>query len=390
MVAELHSTAGDTIEESALATEEMLNGPLVEKDGYDGRAMEEGNESDYEPRSESAFETDSESESGPPTLDLEDADADIAPGDAVAQPNDFYAKTFLENSWNRQCSCAQEETTWSDGRPVHGLQQMAEYWQGLGVPDAIGTKTVSATTIQGEAPHPEWLSVLSGGDQRPRLCFEKSRNSTPNFARTWDVDSMIIRASCLSINRGLYVSYSFPPMRNMRANVHVFPQGKTLHAIPHLRLVSGRQSPQFCVYVFFPGISHPCRTSSYLTRAERRTWVDNVLLPAIRYTCPPDVIQYHPRSFDDVESKAYSRRRENCSGGVQNNMDMHHFLPQRYLKAIWTHMMQITAHVDLAIFRGLFLVLSAKNIKLEDRTSTFQDCQGKVSRRETSVISNSH
>ena len=200
VVAELHSTASDTIEESAPATEGMLNGPLVEKDGYDGRATEEGNESDYEPQSESAFETDSESESGPPTLDLEDADADIAPGDAVAQPNDFYAKTFLENSWNRQCSCAQEETTWSDGRPVHGLQQMAEYWQGLGVPDAIGTKTVSATTIQGEAPHPEWLSVLSGGDQRPRLCFEKSQNSTPNFARTWDVDSMIIRASCLSIN----------------------------------------------------------------------------------------------------------------------------------------------------------------------------------------------
>ena len=164
----------------------------------------------------------------------------------------------------------------------------------------------------------------------------------------------------------------------MRANVHVFHQGKTLHAIPHLRLGSGRQSPQFCVYVFFPGISHPCRTSSYLTRAERRIWVDNVLLPAIRYTCPPDVIQYHPRSFDDVESKAYSRRRENCSGGVQNNMDMHHFLPQRYLKAIWTHMMQITAHVDLAIFRGLFLVLSAKNIKLEDRTSTFQDCRMRI------------
>jgi hypothetical protein len=113
-------------------------------------------------------------------------------------------------------------------------------------------------------------------------------------------------------------------------------------------------------------------------RDERRIWVDRLLLPAIRRFCPPDVIQHHPRSFDDVESKAYSRRRENCSGMVQNDMDMHHYLPPQYLEAIWCYMTQSTEHPDLVKFRGMFIVLSAKNIKLEARTSTFQECRTKI------------
>ncbi|KJK73559.1 hypothetical protein H634G_11195 [Metarhizium anisopliae BRIP 53293] len=63
---------------------------------------------------------------------------------------------------------------------------------------------------------------------------------------------------------------------------------------------------------------------------------------------------------------------------VQNDIDMHHYLPQEFLETIWGHMTRSTAHEDLAQFRGMFIVLSAKNIKLETKSSTFQECRTKV------------
>jgi hypothetical protein len=210
------------------------------------------------------------------------------------------------------------------------------------------------------------------------LCNCQEEEEEPSIQRTWDVDSVISWASCLSINRGLYISYHPPTSRNFGSSIHVFHQGTALHLIPHLRLGSGRQSPQVGVYVFFPGISHACRTTTYLTKDERRMWINQLLLPAIRRCCPPDVIQHPPRSFDDVESKAYSRQREACGGMVPNRMDMHHYLPQEYLQAIWHHMTQNTEQPELAMFRGMFIVLSAKNIKLEAKCPTFQECRAKI------------
>ncbi|KIM93300.1 hypothetical protein OIDMADRAFT_61798 [Oidiodendron maius Zn] len=95
---------------------------------------------------------------------------------------------------------------------------------------------------------------------------------------------------------------------------------------------------------------------------KHRLWVDRFLLPAIREVCPQDVIQYHPRSFDDAESKTNSRRRENCSGNVCNNMDMHHYLPLEYLEDIWRHITRSVEQSELAQFRGLFIECRAKVI----------------------------
>jgi hypothetical protein len=110
-----------------------------------------------------------------------------------------------------------------------------------------------------------------------------------------------------------------------------------LNLIAHLRLGNRRQSLEFDVLVLFLGMAHASRTTSFLKKDEHCLWVNRFLLLAIREVCPQDVIQYHPQSFDNAESKTYSRRRENCSGKVCNNMDMHHYLPLEYLEDIWRH-----------------------------------------------------
>ncbi|KAK2684297.1 hypothetical protein QWA68_016922, partial [Fusarium oxysporum] len=333
--------------------------------------------SDVESQSEVAFETDPSSES-----DVSDAESEMGNYDTnTPSESDLHlAKGFLERTWRRLCDCQEQEQEIVSGNARSGLslKNMADYWRNLRLPDAIGITSSQARADESGQVQPDWLSILSGGDSRPNLNIERSQENPPNIQRTWDIDSVISWASCLSITRGLYVSYHSPVSRNLGSSIHVFHHGTALHLIPHLRLGSGRQSPHFSVYVFFPGISHVCRTTTYLTKEERRMWVDQLLLPAIRRYCPPDVIQHHPRSFDDVESKTYSRQRETCGGMVPNRMDMHQYLPQEYLPAIWHYMTQNTEQADLAVFRGMFIVLSAKNIKLEAKSSTFQECRTKI------------
>ncbi|KAH6974901.1 hypothetical protein EDB80DRAFT_830411 [Ilyonectria destructans] len=344
---------------------------------------EDGVASDLESEPENVWEPDSSSDS-----DVSDSQSEIDIDDnATGAPleSDVYsAKCFLERNWGRACDCEEEEeenevgNVSRDGQPGIGLRDMAEYWRSLAVPDSIGNAPPHGEAEESDPVQLDWSSVLSGGASRPNLDIHLSQTSTPNIQRTWDVDSIISWASCLSVNRGLYVSYHPPISRNFGSSMHVFHQGTALHVIPHLRLGSGRQSPQFGVYIFFPGISHVCRTTTYLTKNERRMWINELLLPAIRHCCPPDVVQHHPRSFDDVESKAYSRQRETCGGMINHKMDMHHYLPQEYLQQIWHHINQRIEQPELAMFRGMFIVLSAKNIKLEARSPTLQQCRAKI------------
>ncbi|EXL64273.1 hypothetical protein FOPG_19459 [Fusarium oxysporum f. sp. conglutinans race 2 54008] len=353
-----------------------------------GQQEKEGAEeamSDLEYQPENAWEPDSTSQSDVSDMRSEvEIDDEDEPISVSVESDAHSAKCFLERNWGCTCDCEGEAeengiARIQDNVPqVYGLLDMVDYWRGLAVPDSIGRASPHAEVGESDDAKLDWFSILSGGDNRPKLDIQMSQRSSPDVQRTWDVDSIISWATCLSVNRGLYISYHSPPTRNLASNMHVFHQGTPLHIIPHLRLGSGRQSPQFGVYVFFPGISHVCRTTTYLTKNERRMWINELLLPAIRHHCPPDVVQHHPRSFDDVESKAYSRQREACSGMVHSKMDMHHYLPQEYLQQIWYDMRQRSERSDLAMFRGMFIVLSAKNIKLEAKSPTLQQCRAKI------------
>ena len=142
-------------------------------------------------------------------------------------------------------------------------------------------------------------------------------------------------------------------------NVHVFYGGNDLRVIPHLRLGHGWQSHEIGAYDFFLGITHVRRTISYLAREERVSCVDRMLLPAIRQVCPPHVIQHHPQSFDDVESKTYSGLQESYSGMVRSGRDALHHIPLEYLEEIWVEIARHVEHADLVQFRGMFTVLVA-------------------------------
>lgn len=70
---------------------------------------------------------------------------------------------------------------------VLSLQQTADSWQALGVPDATGPAALPEL-IAGER-RIDWSSVLGGGEQQPHLRLEMSQETAPLITRTWDVDS---------------------------------------------------------------------------------------------------------------------------------------------------------------------------------------------------------
>jgi hypothetical protein len=57
---------------------------------------------------------------------------------------------------------------------------------------------------------------------------------------------------------------------------------------------------------------------------------------------------------------------------------MHHYLPQQYLEAIWRCMNRKTEESGFVKFHGMFIVVSAKNIKLETRSLTLHESRTKI------------
>jgi hypothetical protein len=153
-------------EEVVGISEDGLSRGREDADISDQEEGGEGTESDFDFVSEDAFEIDSDSE---PDLSLDNDEMDTEDDlDDTTQSNSSVAKAFLEKTWSHLCDC-EEENTEPGGELVFNLKQMAEYWQNLGVPDAIGLASLPPEAGEEESTHIEWSSVLSGGDQRPRL-----------------------------------------------------------------------------------------------------------------------------------------------------------------------------------------------------------------------------
>lgn len=139
------------------------NGELSrpQQDG-NGSGREEGDqEADYDFEFVAdSVETDSDSE---PELSPEEETVEIEVIlDDTIQSNSSVAKDFLENTWSRLCDCENEENSpRSSGESVFNLKQMAEYWQRLGVPNAIDSTAVPSEAGE-EERHVDWFSILSG------------------------------------------------------------------------------------------------------------------------------------------------------------------------------------------------------------------------------------
>lgn len=106
--------------------------------------------SNFESQPEDVFEADSSSDS-----DVSDTRSEMDfhdTGDPSGSDLSM-VKGFLERNWEHLCDCQEEENVSWGGQPGFGLHDMADYWQKLGVPDAIGPTTPLPRTDENELVH---------------------------------------------------------------------------------------------------------------------------------------------------------------------------------------------------------------------------------------------
>ena len=120
------------------------------------------------------------------------------------------------------------------------------------------------------------------------------------------------------------------------------------------------------------------RGETYLSDKEQAEWIDRVVLPALRATCPPDITQHHPHSFKDAQGKSQVKREQPFSRHGQG-LDVRYVIPESNLRLFWAEARQLARDIGVTdgpvprhSFRNLVLIVSGHNLKLTTKNSTYR------------------
>lgn len=305
---------------------------------------------------------------------------------AVGQPKDRKATLLTIALVSR------EPDEHEEGTPL-SMSDMARYWQDLVDPineeedwdyfplDKPGAAFVNRSP---DDPYPiEWERLLAGRTsqtERPVLSIRAEEIEAQEagldlaIVRRWDIDSFLASMASLAQHRtGFRLNYSPSFHAQATQNCRVKFYGYALHKLKHVNLGQGLLSggAGYTCHVYFPDMKVDDQT--YLTLSAQETWVNDILIPALRATCPIDTWNHHPCSFADVRGKA-SVKQEALAGGSQQPMQIDYKIAEQYLESLWQRVIELAdTHPTSKEFRHLFLITSGHNLKLFTKRDTVQE-----------------
>ena len=269
---------------------------------------------------------------------------------------------------------------------------MAEYWQ-RHWPDGTDGKPLRVVLSPSLLPRDghladyrniAWKKLLSDqGGSAPILDLTRSDLVWEIFVydpiveinRSWDIDSVIARVTNLSVHRGGFdLAYCPPYLQRIQQNPYVPFQGTVLHQLKNQRLGKGLAAGGYgyeC-HIIFPHMPVTQKLGTHLTNEQQQTWLDEIVLPALKVTCPKDILQHHPRSFQEVQAKASVRKEIHPTGSGQN-MDLRYCIPEIYLSAFWTEVQRHCESERHPLFRDAFLIVSGHGLKLSTKKISFAE-----------------
>ncbi|MCJ1422055.1 hypothetical protein MMC32_008424 [Xylographa parallela] len=116
----------------------------------------------------------------------------------------------------------------------------------------------------------------------------------------------------------------------------------------------------------------PVTQDTHLSTEEQRSWIDNIILPALRASCPDDVLQHHPRSFNEVLRKA-GIQGENTLHGQHQDLDLRYCVPERCLNEFSNQVLHRCN--NQAGYQNAFYVISAHDLKLTTKRPSLLQCR---------------
>ncbi|KAL8895783.1 MAG: hypothetical protein Q9192_003451 [Flavoplaca navasiana] len=282
-------------------------------------------------------------------------------------------------SWMDTCSCKKRPP------PLTGrcctMTELSDHWREKGPQPSYSLlpMPLSKEKYQGriraytDDSSIRWQALL--GDETCSLDMERSSLEPGNptvphdlrYYRVWDVDSFLARPTTITVHRhGFNWCYRPPMQRRITQNQHVRFGGYDIHKLKNMRLGSGLMSSgcDYHCHVFFPhlpigksikGINHP-------SDQQQEVWLDQIVFPALRRSCPSDLLQHHPRSFAEVWTKANARMEAYPDSWAQP-MDVKYAIPSRYLEAFWHEVLSICNSGNFPHYKDLFIIITGHDLK---------------------------
>ena len=216
-----------------------------------------------------------------------------------------------------------------------------------------------------------------------------------------DIDSLCLFPTSLGVaKQGLFWQPVPHPIMSLKGNIHFTAMansyidkklvyGQTpLHQIPHCCLGEIAGFNDLLLYAFFPKMHHPHRTTTYVTEEQQRIWVDKIMLPALynEHQGEEGLLQHFPSSFDAAKAVALSHGLEKSSYDHEFHLSrqqlIKQFIQPEKLVGIWDQVVaEVEARPAYAMFQGVFLFASAKDLKSRYMSKSLSTMHSKWNRQ---------
>jgi hypothetical protein len=111
---------------------------------------------------------------------------------------------------------------------------------------------------------------------------------------------------------------------------------------------------------------------THLTTQQQKSWIDDIVVPSLKASCPTDILQHHPRDYLEVLAKATVRTEIHPTGSGQN-MDLRYCIPEDCLSEFWEQIRCRCRSGAHSLFRDAFLIISGHGLKLSTKRMNFSE-----------------
>ena len=206
---------------------------------------------------------------------------------------------------------------------------------------------------------------------------------------TFDIDSITGYATSLGIAKGgirwnvmqMPVSNLQSSLHLRRRQVHYFDSHghahsvmKPVHELPHYTLGRLVGFEDVSLYLLFPRLYREGQQTSRLLDDDFKAWMDRILLPAIYKHHASSQTQHYPSSYQHGKCNSTARGVEGRSrkmDAMPREQLLMHFFPPDELHQMWQSIQETVEQSGLQQFKGVTILLHAKNLKTLTKDSTW-------------------
>ena len=242
------------------------------------------------------------------------------------------------------------------------------------------------------------LKTRDPAEKPVNICLQENDTPCRSAKVKFDIDSIVGFPMSLGISRcgihwnptqmdvsDLQSGLHLPRRRVYFSDSHGHPHAvsRPVHEIPHYTLGRLVEFEQVSLCLLFPRLYREDQKSSRLLDSDFEKWMDCVLLPAIYRHSDSDQTQHYPSSYQHSKYNSTARGVEGRSQkvDVQSRVQQLAYpVPPERLHDIWQTVLETVEQPGLQHFKGVTILLYAKNLKTLIKGSTWMAMLAKFDR----------